>query len=213
VSAGGGLPGIDRAAGLRRVAGNEALYDKLLLDFHRDYATSADHIRSALADGRLADAERLVHTLKGVAGNIGAGELHRAAQELDSAVRLGDGGKAGSLLTDVDRELSRVINGLGPLADQAAAARAATESPGAAAGAAVDRRALEAALRELADLVRKSDPEAEGALDRVRGALRGARAKEVQRIAGALDLFDFRGAAKALAALAEAEGIQAAAGD
>jgi hypothetical protein len=77
----------------------------------------------------------------------------------------------------------------------------------------VDRRALEAALRELADLVRKSDPEAEGALDRVRGALRGARAKEVQRIAGALDLFDFRGAAKALAALAEAEGIRAAAGD
>ena len=166
-----------------------------------------------MADGRLADAERLVHTLKGVAGNIGAGELHRAAQELDSALRLGDQAKVGSFLIDVDRELSRVINGLGPLADQAAADRAVTESPGAAAGANVDSRALEAALRELADLVRRSDPEAEGALDRVRGALGGARATEVRRIAGALDLFDFRGAAKAVAALAEAEGIRVASGD
>ena len=71
----------------------------------------------------------------------------------------------------------------------------------------MDRPALEAALRALSDLLRKSDPEAEGALDEVRGALKGSRAKEVERIAQALDLFDFKGAAKALAALADAEGI------
>ena len=46
-------------------------------------------------------------------------ELHRAAQELDTALRLGDLAKAGSLLTDVESELSRVINGLAPLAGQA----------------------------------------------------------------------------------------------
>ena len=206
------LPGIDRATGLRRVAGNEALYGKLLLDFHRDYATSVDRIRAALGDDRLADAERQVHTLKGVAGNIGAMDLHRAAQELDSALRLGDLEKAGSLLPDVERELSVVIEGLEPLAEQAAAARAEAEASGAGPGGAVDRPALEAALRALADLVRKNDPEAEGALEHVRGALKGSRAKEVERIAQALDLFDFRGAAKALAALADAEGIRLGSG-
>jgi signal transduction histidine kinase/CheY-like chemotaxis protein len=207
------LPGIDRATGLSRVAGNEALYSKLLLDFHRDYATSADRIRAAIAEGRLADADRLVHTLKGVAGNIGAVDLHRAAQELDSALRLGDREKAESLLTDVGGELSRVINGLAPLADRAAAARAAQESSEAPPGAAVDRPALETAFRALADFIRKNDLEAEGALEQLRGTLRGSRARELARIAGALDEFDFRAAAKALAALAEAEGVRIGSGD
>jgi PAS domain S-box-containing protein len=201
-----GLPGIDGTIGLRRVAGNEALYRKLLLDFHRDYVSSVDHIRAAIREGRLTDAERQVHTLKGVAGNIGAMELHRTAQDLDSALRLADLGKTGSLLPDVERELSMVIHGLGALAEQAAAARADAETHGAGAGA-VDRQALETAIRALADLVRKNDPEAEDALEQVRGALKGSCTREVERIAQALDLFDFRGAARALTALAEALGI------
>jgi CheY-like chemotaxis protein len=202
-----GLPGIDSATGLRRVAGNEALYRKLLLDFHRDYASSIDRMRAAIRAELLTDAERQAHTLKGVAGNIGAMELHRTAQELDSALRLGDLGKAGSLLPEVERQLSLVIQGLEPLAEQAAAARANAEASGTGSASAVDRAALETAIRALADRVRKNDPEAEGALEHVRGALKGSRTKEVERIAQALDLFDFRGAAKALTALAEAERI------
>jgi CheY-like chemotaxis protein len=202
-----GLPGIDRATGLRRVASNEALYCKLLLDFHRDYASSADRIRAAIREDRLSDAERQVHTLKGVAGNIGAMQLHRAAQELDSALRLGDLARAGALLPDVERELSLVIQGLGPLAEQSTAVRAEAETSGAGSAGAVDRPALQTALRALADLVRTNDPEAEGALEHLRGALKGSHSKEVERIAEALDRFDFRGAAKALTALAEAEGI------
>jgi two-component system sensor histidine kinase/response regulator len=206
------LPGIDRATGLRRVAGNEALYDKLLLDFRRDYAASAGRIRAAVGEGRRADAEREAHTLKGVAGNIGATDLHRASQELDAALRLGDLARAASLLPEVERELSRVIQGLGPLAEQAAATRPQTEAPDVGSGAAVDRPALETALRRLADLVRRNDPEAEGALEHVRGALQGTRGREVERIAQALDRFDFRGAARALAALAEAEGVPVGSG-
>jgi HPt (histidine-containing phosphotransfer) domain-containing protein len=202
------IPGIDRVAGLRRVAGNEALLEKLLLDFHRDYTASAERIRAAIAEDRLSDAERQVHTLKGVAGNIGAMELHRTAQELDTALHLGDLGKARTLLPDLERDLALVIEGLGPLAEQAAAARVGTESLRAGSEVAVDRPALETALRALADRVRKSDPEAESALERIRGALAGSRAREVERIAQALDLFDFRGATRALTALAEAEGIQ-----
>jgi HPt (histidine-containing phosphotransfer) domain-containing protein len=194
--------------GLRRVAGNQALYGKLLLDFHRDYATSAESIRAAIAGDRLSDAERQVHTLKGVAGNIGAMDLHRTAQELEAVLRRGDLGKAGNLVADLEREVALVIQGLAPLAEQAAAARVGTESLRAVSPAAVDSAALETALRALADRVRKSDPEAEGALERVRGTLGGARAREVESIARALDLFDFRGAANALAALAEAEGIR-----
>ena len=136
----------------------------------------------------------------------------RAAQELDSALRIGDLGKVESLLPGVERELSLVIKGLEPLAERAAAARAETEASGTGPGGAVDRPALETALRALAALVRKNDTEAEAALEQVRAALKGSRAREVERIAGALDLFDFRGAARALTALAEAEGIPVGSG-
>ena len=204
----GSLPGIDRTTGLRRVAGNEALHDKLLLDFHRDYATSIDRVRAALQENRLTDAERQVHTLKGVAGNIGAMDVHRAAQELDSALRLGDIEKAKFLLPDVARELSSVLKGLEPLARQAEAARAEAEARAAQPGEGMDRTALETALRTLAECVRKNDPEAERVLEPVRVALNGSRPKEVERIAQALDLFDFRAATKALTALAEAEGLR-----
>jgi PAS domain S-box-containing protein len=206
------LPGIDRATGLKRVAGNETLYDKLLLDFHRDYASNIDQLRVAIGEGRLPDAERHIHTLKGVAGNIGAMDLHRTAQELDTALRLGDLEKAGSLLPEVERELTRVIKGLEPLAVQAAATRAETAKSGAGSGVAVNKADLETALRALADLIRKNDPEAEGALEQVRGALHGSHAMELQQITQALDLFDFRKAAKALAALAQAAGISVASG-
>jgi two-component system sensor histidine kinase/response regulator len=201
------LPGINRFEGLRRVAGNETLYVKLLLDFYRDYSTSADQIRAAIAQGRQGDAERLTHTLKGVAGNIGAVELHRAAQVLDSALRQDDQGELDLLLAHVESELSRVVYGLAPAAAQAAAKRAPAESAELVSGSVVERSALEPAIMELAALVRKNDPEAEDALERLRGVLKHTRHGELNRIAAALDLFDFRGAAKALNALAEAEGI------
>jgi two-component system sensor histidine kinase/response regulator len=201
------LPGIDSATGRRRVAGNEALYGKLLLDFHRNYAASVERIVAALSQGTLADAEREVHTLKGVAGNIGAMQLHRAAEELDLALRSGDLGKARSLLPGVERELSLVIDGLDPLAKDAAVARDGAQSSDVMAAGAVDRAALQKAARALSDLVRKNDPEADHALEQLRAALQGGRRKELEGIAQALDVFDFRGAAKALAALAEAEGI------
>jgi PAS domain S-box-containing protein len=203
-------PGIDRATGLKRVAGNEALHTKLLVGFHRDYASNSGRIRAAIAEGRMADAEREVHTLKGVAGNIGAMDLHHAAQELDTALRLGDWAKVNSLLPGVEAELRRVIGGLAPLAGRVEAAQVAAASPPSDSATTIDRAALEAALRALADLLRKNDPEAETALEQLRAALKGSRAAELNRIASALDLFDFRGAAKALTALADAEGIQVA---
>ena len=206
-----GLPGIDRIAGLRRVAGNETLYHKLLLDFHRDYATSADRIRGAISESRLTDAERLAHTLKGVAGSIGAMDLHRATEDLDFALRLNDLEKAAVFLADAEQKLSLVIRGLEPLARQAAAATA--QASRARSGDVVDRHALATSLRALADLIRKNNPEAENVLEQVRAALEGSHVEAVDRIAQALDGFDFRGAMKALAALADAEGIPVGSGE
>ena len=77
----------------------------------------------------------------------------------------------------------------------------------------MDRHALATSLRALADLIRKNNPDAENVLEQVRAALEGSHAEAVDRIAQALDGFDFRGAMKALAALADAEGIPVGSGE
>jgi hypothetical protein len=77
----------------------------------------------------------------------------------------------------------------------------------------VDRHALATSLRALADLIRKHNPDAETVLEHVRAALESSHVEAVDRIAQALDGFDFRGAMKALAALADAEGIPVGSGE
>ena len=80
------IPGINVTDGLRRVAGNKRLYRDLLMQF----ATKSDpasEIAAALKSGDTRLAERLAHTVKGVAGNIGIMEVHSAAQSLEKAIR------------------------------------------------------------------------------------------------------------------------------
>ena len=73
------VPGLDVADGLGRVAGNTKLYRKLLHRFATTQADAFGQMRSALAEGRRPDAERHAHTLKGVAGSLGAHQLQREA--------------------------------------------------------------------------------------------------------------------------------------
>jgi signal transduction histidine kinase/CheY-like chemotaxis protein/ligand-binding sensor domain-containing protein len=81
------VPGLDVADGLGRVGGNTTLYRKLLHRFATTEADAAGRIASALAAPDRALAERLVHTVKGVAGNIGAAAVQRAAAHLEQAIK------------------------------------------------------------------------------------------------------------------------------
>jgi CheY-like chemotaxis protein len=84
-------PGLDTAAGLRRVAGNEKLYLRLLQQFVQHHAHAPQRAQEALDAGDRDTLHRLVHTAKGVAGNIGLGDLAAAALALEDALhRPGD---------------------------------------------------------------------------------------------------------------------------
>ena len=79
--------GLDTKDGLTRVAGNQKLYLKLLRQFAEQQGPSVEQITTALAQGDTALAERLAHTLKGVAGNIGAKPVQAAAGVLEKLIR------------------------------------------------------------------------------------------------------------------------------
>ncbi len=92
------LPGIDLKGGIKRLARNRRLFMKLLQDFHQDYATAADKIIEAWHAGDTESVKRLVHALKGVAGNIGANDLYQAARDVETALRDGKDNDVDGLL-------------------------------------------------------------------------------------------------------------------
>jgi two-component system sensor histidine kinase/response regulator len=113
-------PVLDMKAGLSRVAGNQALYQKLLRQFVDQQASAVEQIQEALARKDVALAERLAHTLKGVAGNIGATQVQSAAGVLEKAIR--DGAPA----TDVQSAMQHAETTLAPVIAEIGAALPAT---------------------------------------------------------------------------------------
>ena len=83
------VEGLDAAEGLRRVAGNQSLYVRLLKQFLDGHCDAALRVRESLERGERAAAERLAHTVKGVAGNLAAGPVQAAAGALEKAIRDG----------------------------------------------------------------------------------------------------------------------------
>ena len=81
-----GVPGIDAASALRRMMGNQGLYINALRLFCSQQEGVADAVRRALDTGDMEGARRLVHTLKGGAGTIGAAELVAQAAALEAEI-------------------------------------------------------------------------------------------------------------------------------
>jgi len=81
-----GVQGIDADSALRRLMGNQELYVRTLRQFCSQQEGVADAVRRALDAGDSDGARRLVHSLKGGAGTIGATELAAQAAALEAEI-------------------------------------------------------------------------------------------------------------------------------
>ncbi|MCP5305171.1 MAG: transporter substrate-binding domain-containing protein [Chromatiaceae bacterium] len=86
----GGAPAIDFETGVMRVGGNRALYTRLLADFAARYRDVRQSLETGCEAADAAGVELLLHSLKGVAGNIGASRVQAVATELDVLARTGN---------------------------------------------------------------------------------------------------------------------------
>jgi len=77
---------INIGSALARLGGNQKLYLRLLRMFRESQRTTVDSLLAAIEGDDLELARRLAHTLKGVAGTIGADELAEAARQLEAAI-------------------------------------------------------------------------------------------------------------------------------
>ncbi|MBT4140685.1 MAG: response regulator [Candidatus Latescibacteria bacterium] len=104
------IEGLDTKAGLRNVANNREFYERLLRQFITgSESKTVETVREQIETDR-AGAERTAHSLKGVAGTIGATELQGYAQALESAIH--DESDIEVHLTVVDEALTRLIGEL-----------------------------------------------------------------------------------------------------
>jgi PAS domain S-box-containing protein len=81
------IDGLDTSNGLRRVLGKQSLYLSMLRSFVGGEKLTVQKIIKTLDENDWSTAERLVHTLKGGAGNIGASELQHLAETLETAIK------------------------------------------------------------------------------------------------------------------------------
>ena len=149
------IEGLDTSDGLSRVAGNRKLYLKLLRQFTEQQGPAVRQISAALAQGDSSLAERLAHTLKGVAGNVGARTVQTAAGALEKLIR--DRAAASGL----DAAKRQVAAALDPLVAQLQAALGAAPMPAqppSSAAPAADPAQVRAAATQLTKLLTEFDP-------------------------------------------------------
>ncbi len=82
------IDGVDTRQGLARTMGDKQLYFKLLRLFVQDQKNVIAGIREAMLNGENGLAERIAHTLKGVASLIGA-EVHTMAARIELLIQSG----------------------------------------------------------------------------------------------------------------------------
>jgi len=106
------LPGVNVAESVRRMGGNTALYCALLDKFRVKERNIVTTIRETLAADDQKTAERLAHTLRGIAGTLGAKSLQDLAASLENCIHKAELGEVDSLLARIDQELATFIAGI-----------------------------------------------------------------------------------------------------
>jgi len=188
----GSLPGIDLEVGLSHLAGKVTAYLGLLRRFPERQGSCVEAIRSCLGRGETAEAIRLAHTLKGVAGSLGAAGLSAAAREVESALK--EGRPAEGTIDALEGALALVVRGLESwiAAEQGRALRAVGPAD-------LDR------ARELVDslerLLGDNDTAALGALDDLRSLGIPELEGSIAAVYARADNYDFDAALEGVGAL------------
>ncbi|MFA6506970.1 MAG: PAS domain S-box protein [Treponemataceae bacterium] len=187
----GALPGLDIDAGIANIGGNGEFYLRLLGKFRDDYEKIASTIQTALDAADRETAHRIAHSLKGIAGTIGAKELSRSAAALEQTIAEG---------ADISLQLESFTSNLECVIESAGAAIQSAETDTVKApriGLPTEEESRRAAglLSELDALLARDIPSAESLFKEIEALLRGGSAEaELVRIESFIAEFEIESA-------------------
>jgi CheY-like chemotaxis protein len=196
------LPGIFVGSGLRMCNDNKKLYRDLLVRFKNERQTTADEIRKALMAGDSVAAGRIAHTMKSVAGTLGAKQLSESAELLEKAIRSEDSGALDMRLAEFESCLRQMVDGLCAAFPEREGGDRRSRGTGRAA-AVIDRGLLGQALGKMWVLLKSDIGQAMTQLESLREQLPEGPALDLfGRIERQMGEFDIDGAQESLRELA-----------
>jgi signal transduction histidine kinase/DNA-binding response OmpR family regulator/HPt (histidine-containing phosphotransfer) domain-containing protein len=184
------LPGVDVTDGLGHLAGNRAAYRRLLVQIGRDRGL-LDDLQAAVKAGDRQAAVRAAHSLKSVAGNLGAKELSRTAAEAEAALKAGV--ETPALLDGLAARFATVAQGIREWT--------AREEPAAREAAVLEGAALREAWERLRVLVSDNDATALERCEELEGRVPQGERDALRGVHDALSRFDFAAALAGIDAL------------
>ncbi|WP_300672640.1 response regulator [Desulfoluna sp.] len=167
------LPGLNLEEGIHRLGGSWESYIRILQEFKTQYAVFSTEFRTFIADNDLESAKQCAHALKGVAGNIAAGDLMLAAQSLETAILAGEKDPILGRLPLVESSLSVIMESINKLGRKALQDKDGTLTVAPPPGGPETAIIL---MQELASHLAKFDPvESEESFHTIKQALKGRR--------------------------------------
>ncbi|MDM8522840.1 response regulator [Desulfococcaceae bacterium HSG8] len=198
------LPGIDIESVLERLQGNVKLFKNLLISFQKDYIDASREIRDSLEKGDTASAMHLAHTIKGLAGNLSANELQKAALAIESGIEHGHTENILKQLEDFDDALNLVLESAKHLEQRERGVISGTSDKKTEIG----HTQLNSLLVGLADLLMDNNPKAEAYFDSLKPLLSGISAQEdIINLEDQIGRYDFKSAWNTLSGIAGMSGI------
>lgn len=201
----GDLDGIDIETGLQRTGGNIRLYINLLNYFITDHGNDSEIIADSFAQKDITLAHRTAHTLKSVAGGIGALTLYDSAQQVETALKDSYQPRLiEPLIEKIGQDLREIINDLQKkiMPPSSVEMKNRSTQP-------IDMKALTSLLEALQGLAKEMDPDMEDKAEELNQMLHrhGSRHTKLgARLADQAANLDFEDTLETLAELRQAFG-------
>jgi len=184
------LADIDIVTGIARIGGSQASYKKLLKKFHKNNLNTIVKVKEALDNNDIDLAKRLVHTLKGVSGTIGADKIYNHAKNLETAIKKQDGNLYPEMLENLRESLDQAFIAIESLETKETEPLSEKK---------LDKSKTALIINELKQLLKDDDTEATRCLSSLKEELKGLKLKkELDQIEELIDSYDFEEALKVL---------------
>ena len=189
------IPGLDVARGVRLAMDRDALYLSILGKFITGQTNFIKLMDAALEKSDWLTAERLVHTLKGGAAQIGANDIKDRAGKFEEAIRQRlPLTTLQTSLKEVGAQLTRLIEAIATRLPNKQAALASTQ---------IDKAELEAVYEQLIRQLESDDFTSGSTIEKHESLLRAGLNQQFEKLSAAVENYDFSGALEILKAQAD----------
>ena len=189
---------INVAWGLKRVGSNRKLFNKLLNEFHQDHHNDLQRLQQAFDNDQLDDAKLIIHTIKGVSGNIGAQKLQQHSEELEQSIQ------SNSAITEA---LSHFSQSFTALMTELTPSNPQSSQPESNQQKLLTQEQLIPLIKELSQLLNEGDTDAIEILNRIENNCSQSSPEQTQKLHQAIEDYDFEKAIDLLTTLSSQLGL------